>query len=297
VLLAGVTAYVESAQACGLHLLAADERDPRRTTSFGLGLLLIGAVEYGAREVVIGLGGSATNDAGAGMLAAIDVTPLDAAGYAVGFGGLGLLDCERVAGAARLRGASLVAASDVDNPLTGPDGATAVYGPQKGASPEDLPLLDAVLGRFAVILERDLPTCPPGLAGLPGTGAAGGIGAAIAALGGTRESGFGLVRRLTRLAEAIGAADVVITGEGRFDGQSLRGKVVGEVARLAARQGVSCAVLAGSVEPDPPVAGLPISSITEFFGDSGRAHAEAADGLRGLATRLARQWHNAQTAR
>jgi glycerate 2-kinase len=178
VLLVGDTAYVESADACGLHLLGHGERDPTLTTSYGLGLLLVAAVEAGARTVVIGLGGSATNDGGAGMLAGLDAAPVDEAGRALPYGGAALAFCAGLTGRPRVRaGVDLVAATDVDNPLTGPNGASIVFGLQKGATGEDAPLLDAALERFADVLEKELPTCPPGLAararrGDPGPGRA-----------------------------------------------------------------------------------------------------------------------------
>ncbi|TDB99793.1 glycerate kinase, partial [Micromonospora fluostatini] len=222
----GSTAYLESAQACGLHLLDPAERDPKATTSYGLGLLVTAAVESGARTVVIGLGGSATNDAGAGMLTALGATPLDGTGLALPYGGAALAAVAALDGTPRLRGATLVAATDVDNPLLGLHGASNVYGPQKGASREDVLLLDAALERFAAVLEKDLPGCPPQLGALPGGGAAGGLGAAVLALGGRCESGIGLVTRAIGLDAALDACDLVITGEGSFDHQSLRGKVV-----------------------------------------------------------------------
>ncbi|MGH3738334.1 MAG: glycerate kinase family protein, partial [Micromonosporaceae bacterium] len=240
----GDTAYVESAQACGLHLLGREERDPKRTTSYGLGLLLAAAVESGAHTVVIGLGGSATNDAGAGMLAALDAAALDESGMALPYGGAALAHCAGLGGPPQLRGVRLVAATDVDNPLTGISGASAVFGPQKGASREDVHLLDAALERFGEVL-AGLPGSPPDLARLPGAGAAGGIGAALYALGGTRESGIDLVTRLAGLGAALDQSDLVITGEGSFDFQSLRGKVVAGVAAAATDRGVPCLVLAG----------------------------------------------------
>jgi glycerate 2-kinase len=293
-LLDGERAYLESAQACGLHLLEADERDPKVTTSYGLGLLLLAAVETGAREVVIGLGGSATNDAGAGMLAALDAAPLDAAGYALPYGGAALAGCAALGGVPRLRGVRLVAATDVDNPLTGLYGASSVYGPQKGASREDVLLLDAALERFAGVLERDLPSCPPGLAGLPGAGAAGGLGAALLAMGGRVASGIGLVRELTGLDAALDAADLVITGEGSFDDQSLRGKLVSGVAEAARDRGLPCLVLAGRVSAgrrEAAAAGVTEAhSLVGYLGSVERAMAEAGEALTGLATRLARRW-------
>ncbi|NJC69681.1 glycerate kinase [Planosporangium thailandense] len=294
VLVAGGTAYVESAQACGLHLLAPAERDPMVTTSFGLGPLVVAAADAGAREVVIGLGGSATNDGGAGLLAALDATPLDAAGYALPYGGAALAACDRLAGAPRLRGVRLVAATDVDNPLTGLHGASSVYGPQKGAGRAEVLALDAALTRFAEVLERDLPGCPAGLAGLPGGGAAGGLGAAILALGGRCESGIALVRRLSRLDAALDAADLVITGEGTFDHQSLRGKVVSGVAEAALERGLPCVILAGRIDAGrretARIGVVGAYSLEEHFGSVDQALARPAEGLRALGARVARQW-------
>lgn len=289
------TAYVESADACGLHLLAEAERDPRVTTSYGLGALLVAAVESGAGEVVVGLGGSGVNDAGAGMLAALGVVPIDAAGQALPYGGAALSAVAALDGAPRLRQAALVAAGDVDNPLLGPTGASAVFGPQKGASRVDVALLDAALARFAEVLERDLPGCPSGLAGLPGAGAAGGLGAAFFALGARRESGIGLVRHLTGLDRAIEDADLVITGEGSFDAQSLRGKVVAGVAAGARERGTDCVVVAGVVSVSPEQAAAAgvtgAYSLVEALGSRTAALAAPAAGLRLLGARLARESH------
>ncbi|RKN50871.1 glycerate kinase [Micromonospora endolithica] len=295
----GATAYLESAQACGLHLLAAEERDPKATTSYGLGLLVAAAVEHGARQVVIGLGGSATNDAGAGMLTALGVTPLDDTGAALPYGGAALAAAAALDGAPRLRGVRLVAATDVDNPLLGLHGASNVFGPQKGADRADVLLLDAALERFAAVLERDLPGCPPGLGALPGGGAAGGLGAAILALGGQCESGIGLVNRAIGLDAALDGVDLVITGEGSFDHQSLRGKVVAGVAGAARDRGVPCVVVAGRVSAgrrESAAAGVTEAySLVEHFGGEERGGVEAAmgrpaEGLRALGTRLAGQW-------
>jgi len=290
----GQTAYVESAQACGLHLLSAAERDPKATTSYGLGLLVLAAVEAGARTVVIGLGGSATNDAGAGMLAALGAAPLDEHGQALPYGGAALAHAAALGGVPMTRGAALVAATDVDNPLVGLHGASNVYGPQKGASREDVLLLDAALERFAGVLEKGLATCPPGLAQLPGGGAAGGLGAAVLALGGRCESGIGLVTRMIRLEAALDAADLVITGEGSFDHQSLRGKVVAGVAGGARDRGVPCVVVAGRVSAgrrEAANAGVTEThSLVDHFGSESEAMARPADGLTEIAEKLARQW-------
>lgn len=294
VLLAGDTAYVESAQATGLHLLTPAERDPLLATSYGLGPLLAAAVEAGAATVVVGLGGSATNDAGAGMLAALGVVPLDAAGAVLPYGGLALAALDRLTGAPQLRGARLVAATDVDNPLCGPHGATAVFGPQKGLRPADRDRLDAALGRWAEVAARDLPTAPPGLADRPGAGAAGGLGAALLALGGVRESGVALVAAAVGLAGALAGADLVLTGEGSFDFQSLRGKVAGGVAAAAVEEAVPCLVLAGQVSvgrQQAAAAGVEAAySVAEQAGSVQAALAQPADRLADLAAGVARQW-------
>jgi glycerate 2-kinase len=299
VLLVGETAYVESAQACGLHLLAETERDPKVTTSYGLGVLIAAAVETGVRRIVVGLGGSGTNDGGAGMLAALGTVPLDVAGYALPYGGAALAGVAAVTGPPRLRNVELVAATDVDNPLIGLHGASSVFGPQKGASREDVLQLDAALERFAAVLEQALPTCPRGLAALPGGGAAGGIGAAILAVGGRQESGIALVNRLIGLDAALDAADLVITGEGSFDHQSIRGKAVAGVAAAARERGLPCVVVAGQVRVgwrEAAAIGVTEShSLVDYFGGEEKGgHREAMarpeEGLRGIAARLARQW-------
>jgi glycerate kinase len=292
ILLAGGTAYVESAQACGLHLLTTQERNPDTTTSYGLGLLIAAAVESGATEVVIGLGGSAVNDAGAGMLAALGAGPVDVAGYALPYGGAALITAAGLAGVPQLRGVRLVAATDVDNPLTGLHGASSVFGPQKGASREQVLRLDAALEHFAGVLEKAFGISD--LAAAPGGGAAGGLGAALIALGGRVTSGIDLVTNLIGLDAELDAADLVITGEGSFDHQSLRGKVVAGIAAGARDRGLPCVVLAGRNETgyrEAAAAGVTEThTLVEHFGSVRTALAEPARGLRELAGRLAEQW-------
>jgi len=294
VLVVGDTAYIESAQACGLQLLTAAERNPLVTTTFGLGALLTAAVECGARTLVVGLGGSATNDAGMGMLTALGVTPLDAAGVALPYGGLALADLAKLDGAAQLRGAAIVAATDVDNPLCGPHGATAVYGPKKGLRPEDRDRLDAALAQWAVVAERDIPGAPAGLIDLPGAGAAGGLGAALLALGGTRRSGGEIIFAAVDLPGALAEADLVLTGEGSFDFQSVRGKVAGGVAALATEHGVPCVVLAGQVSlgrQQAAAAGVEAAySVVEQAGSVEAAMERPGDRLTELAARVAGEW-------
>jgi glycerate kinase len=232
VLLRGGTAYVESAQAIGLHLLAEAERDPRRTTSFGAGQLVDAVVAAGARRVVVGLGGSGTNDGGAGLWAALGAT----ADVALDTGG------EPLIGLGEVRppdiDVELVAATDVDNPLLGPNGASAVFGPQKGADRAAVLDLDDALRRWADAVEQ--ATSRPGLRDAAGAGAAGGLGFRLMALGASRAPGFGLVAEAIGLADRIAGADLVIAGEGAFDTTSLRGKAVAGVAALAQQAGVPC---------------------------------------------------------
>ncbi|MBA3488693.1 MAG: glycerate kinase [Longispora sp.] len=290
----GDVVYVESAQVCGLDLLRPEERKPMVTTSYGLGLLLTAAGGTGAREIAIGLGGSATNDAGAGMLAALGAPAVDASGVPLPPGGGVLGSCHALGGVPDWGASTLVAASDVDYPLVGVYGASNVFGPQKGASREEVAVLDAAVERFAEVLERDLDTCPTGLGTLPGGGAAGGVGAAILALGGRRKSGIGLVAELIGLDEMIVGADLVITGEGSLDAQSLRGKVVSGVAEVAAEHGVPCVVVAGRSivgRREAGAAGISeVYSLVEYFGDVDRAMSQPVPGLFGIGERLARQW-------
>jgi glycerate kinase len=294
VLVVGDTAYVESAQACGLHLLAPHERDPKGTTSYGVGVLIAAAVEAGVRTVVVGLGGSGTNDGGAGAFAALGAAPLGPSGAALLYGGAALRECTGLAGPPRLRGVTLVAASDVDNPLLGLHGATSVYGPQKGATDNDVQVLEAALSRWVDVLEWELPDAPRGLATLAGGGAAGGLGAALLALGARRASGIGLVSRLIGLDAALDEADLVVTGEGSFDWQSLRGKVAVGLATAAQERGIPCLVLAGRVEVgrrELAAAGVDAAySLVEHLGSPERALAEAGSGLEALAARVAREW-------
>ena len=252
VLVVGTTAYIESAQACGLHLVPADNRDPSVTTTYGVGELIAVAVATGATEVIIGLGGSGTNDGGAGLLAALGATAQDAAGQDVtdllAGGGLGLRQIAAVdlsAARAAVHGVRLVAASDVDNPLLGLRGATNGFGPQKGATVAQIMALEGSLESFSKAIGRVSGKDP---AVQLGSGAAGGMGYALLVLGAARAAGIGSVLAAVGLADLIATADVVITGEGCFDWQSLRGKVVAGVAALALEQARPCVVLAGRVE-------------------------------------------------
>ena len=250
----GRTAYVESAQAAGLHLLAADERNPGVTSTWGVGQLLDAALGEGATRIVVGLGGSGTNDAGAGLLAALGVGgPAELAR-----GGLALADLadDALTGLEDVRrkfeGVELVLASDVESPLLGLQGASAVFAPQKGASPELAQALEGALGRYVEVVRRTLPETTDLMTGKPlrldkqpGAGAAGGLGYALYLLGGRRVSGVSEVLRAVGLRELVAAADLVVTGEGSFDWQSLQGKVVAGVAGLALETATPSVVIAG----------------------------------------------------
>ncbi len=261
VLLDGADAYVESAEACGLHLLAAGERDPERTSTRGVGELLAAAVATGATRVVVGLGGSATHDGGRGAVEAL--------------------------GRAWPAAVELVVASDVDVPLAD----AAFFAAQKGATPEQLPRLAARLDAWADELEvatgrrvrrRD------------GAGAAGGLGFGLLALGGHRAPGIGVVADAVGLRACIAAVDLVITGEGRYDATSLRGKVCGGVARLAQEAGVPCLVLAGGIEVgvrEARAAGVDeMRSAAELAGSPEAAQRRPAHWLAELAARAATRW-------
>jgi glycerate kinase len=255
-----------------------------------VGLLVTAALDAGARQVVLGIGGSATTDGGAGMLQALGARLLDDDGREVPPGGAGLARLARVDVAGldrRLAGVEVVVATDVDNPLTGQAGAAAVFGPQKGAGPRDVAVLDAALARFAAVLARDLGT---DVAGLPGAGAAGGTAAgAVAVLGARIVSGARMVCDLVRLDDALAGAALAITGEGALDGQTLRGKAPGEVARRARAAGVPCLALAGSVRlpaEELRAAGFAAAhGLVELEPDLDRARAGAAGLLADLAAR------------
>jgi len=251
---AGRTAYVESAQSAGLHLLDAGERNPAVTSTWGVGQLLEAALATGATRIVVGLGGSATNDGGAGLLAALGVgRPGDLARGGLQLGELGddaLAGLDAVRG--RFAGVELVLASDVESPLLGLQGASAVFAPQKGASPELAQELERALGRYVEVVRRTLPETTDLLTGKPvrldkqpGAGAAGGLGYALYLLGGRRVSGVGEVLSAVGFRDLLAAADLVVTGEGSFDWQSLQGKVVAGVAATALETATPSIVIAG----------------------------------------------------
>lgn len=245
----GRTAVVEMAAASGLPLLRAEERDARVTSTYGTGELLLEAAMSGAAKVVIGIGGSATNDGGAGMARAIGFRFLDRDGAELPDGGAALARVERIEGQIdpRLLRVSIEVACDVRNPLLGPQGASAVFGPQKGATNETVAELDAALTRYADVVERFVAR---DVRNVPGAGAAGGLGAGLIAFADAKlRSGADLVMTATRFADRARAADLVITGEGRVDAQSGYGKVTGSVVAKANELGRPVALIAGGVAP------------------------------------------------
>ncbi|MBY6681147.1 MULTISPECIES: glycerate kinase family protein [unclassified Rhodococcus (in: high G+C Gram-positive bacteria)] len=269
-LLDGATAYVEVAQTVGLGLLgrSPDPESAVAASSRGVGQIVAEALTRGATTVVVGLGGSSSTDGGAGMIEA-----------------LGGPD----AAVAALADVDLVAATDVDNPLLGPAGAAAVFGPQKGADADTVRVLEERNADWCVELDR---VAERAVADLPGAGAAGGLGAALLALGATRTSGADLVAERTRRHEVMPTVDVVLTGEGKFDSQSLRGKVVTALAGSAREHGVRTVVLAGQVrlgEDDMRAAGIESAhSVTDFAGSVDLAMSDARAQLTGLAADVAR---------
>ena len=242
------TAVIEMAAAAGLEQIPPERRRPLAATSHGVGEMIAAALDAGARRIILGLGGSATNDGGAGMLQALGIKWLDAQDRPLEPGGGPLAGLARIDASGldpRLAGTRIELASDVDNPLCGPHGASHTFGPQKGASPAQVEQLDAALGRLADVaashLGRDLRDHP-------GAGAAGGVGfAALAFLGATFRPGIELVAELGKLSEAMEGAALAFTGEGRMDAQTLHGKTPAGVARIARQAGVPLVALAGSL--------------------------------------------------
>lgn len=287
VLVADGTAYVEAAQACGLHLVPAEERDPERATSYGVGELVAAAVDAGATRVVVGLGGTGTNDAGAGLLKALGAVPVPATALDRGPSTLATLESVDLEPArARVAGVELVAASDVDNPLLGLIGATSVYGPQKGIADDRKIVVDAALDRLATATDKKV--------GLQkGAGAAGGLGFALLLLGARREPGIDVVAEAVGLPERAARADLVITGEGAFDFTSRSGKVPYGVAEVASRALRPCLALAGAVlvgSREMRALGIESAySVTDLVGEEA-SFADPAGTLAALAERVARSW-------
>ena len=289
----GRTAVIEMAAAAGLTLMREEDLDPRRASTFGVGQLLWHALEAGAGRILIGVGGSATNDGGAGMAAALGARFIDDDGAPLATGGAALAGLARIDASgldSRLADTSISVLCDVQNPLLGPDGASAVYGPQKGADPQCIAELNDALVNYAGIVERDLGVR---IAGLAGGGAAGGLAAGLYAFCGAElVSGFGAVADAVGLADRIASADLAVTGEGRFDFQSAFGKTTAGVAELCERADVSCIVVAGSVAGD--IAALPGVEAAEPAAPRGMSATEAmsraAELVPAAAERAASRW-------
>lgn len=245
------TAVIEIASAAGLPLIPLEKRNPLFTTTYGVGELIRDAIGKGCRDFLMGLGGSATNDGGVGMLSALGWSFLDRQGHPILSGAVGLKDLERIDCSRILPELSQCrfrVACDVTNPLLGTHGCSAVFAPQKGATAESIEEMDRWLGSYSCLVQGCYPTADPLL---PGTGAAGGLGFAFAAfLGGTLEPGAGIVADLCQLEQRIMNSDMVITGEGRLDGQTLMGKGPIHIARLGKKYGKPVVALAGCIGPN-----------------------------------------------
>ncbi|GAA4095224.1 glycerate kinase family protein [Nocardioides kongjuensis] len=283
ILQVGDTVYIESAQVCGVHLTGG--RLGEFGTTVGVGRLLLEAVNAGARRVVVGLGGSGTNDGGAGLLAALGAD----ADVALDVGGIFLDGVSRVdlsIPRGLVDGVEIIAATDVDNPLTGLFGASKTFGPQKGLDEETQVLLDGFLESFAAATDRRVAL-------EPGAGAAGGLGFALMLLGGTRVSGIELVAEAVGLARQARDADLVITGEGAFDFSSRAGKVPAGVAAIAAEALRPCVALAGQVlvgSREMRALGMDAAySLVDAVGEE-RAFGDPSGALTELAARVARTW-------
>ncbi|MFB7398335.1 glycerate kinase [Streptomyces sp. NPDC056191] len=256
--LRGTTAVVEMAEASGLQLLPAGVFAPLTATTYGSGELLRAALDAGATTLVFGVGGSATTDGGAGMLAALGARFLDASGAPVGPGGAPLADLATADLSGldpRFASVDLILASDVDNPLTGPKGAPAVYGPQKGATPDDVRTLDAALAHFATVLEKAVGPKAAEAAVAPGAGGAGGIGYGALILGASFRPGIELMLEVLGFAPALSRATLVITGEGSLDEQTLHGKAPAGVAAAARAVGKEVVAVCGRLALPPEALG------------------------------------------
>ena len=283
-------AWIESAQACGLHLVDTEKRDPRFTSTYGVGELIAEAIERGAKTITVGLGGSGTNDAGAGMLAALGATSdgdLNSGGAAL----KALSKVDLSSALENISGIELIVASDVDNPLLGLRGATAVFGPQKGADDFAVMELEGALENFSSLCGRRSDGKDPAVA--LGAGAAGGLGYGLILLGGTRVAGIETVLEIVNLDDEINKADLVITGEGCLDDQSLHGKVIAGVASHAAALGKPCVALAGEVrlgKRECATAGIDSAySMSEFAGRE-RSMAKPAEVLAEVSARMSQTW-------
>lgn len=295
--LRGTTAVVEMAEASGLQLLPPGVFAPLTATTYGSGELLRAALDAGATTIVFGVGGSATTDGGAGMLAALGAVFLDADGAPVGPGGgalAGLASADLSGVDPRFAAVDLVLASDVDNPLTGPKGCAAVYGPQKGASPEDVATLDAALAHYARILEKALGPKAAELAASPGAGGAGGIGYGALLLDASFRPGIELMLEVLGFAPALERATLVITGEGSLDEQTLHGKAPAGVAAAARAAGKEVVAVCGRLALPPEALGTAgirrAYPLTDLEPEPAKSMANAGPLLERVAANIARDF-------
>lgn len=269
----GVTAVIEMASASGLPLLSQEERNPLKTTTFGTGELILNAVERGAKTIIVGIGGSATVDGGSGMARALGVRFMDEGGKELeGTGGaLEHLKTIDVSGInPRIKDVEFLVACDVDNPLLGERGAARVYGPQKGATPEMVEILEGNLTNFSQIVKKDLGKA---VADEPGAGAAGGLGAGLMAfLNAKLRSGVDIIIDIIKLRERIKGSDLVITGEGQLDYQTAFGKTPAGVARTASELGIPVIAIGGQIGED--ISNIHSCGIKAYFSTMTRSISE-----------------------
>ncbi|MEA1939143.1 MAG: glycerate kinase [Candidatus Caldatribacteriota bacterium] len=248
------TAVIEMAEASGLTLVPENKRNPLITTTYGTGQLIKAALNQGCRKMIIGIGGSATNDGGAGMVQALGAKLLDKNGEEIGFGGGELKKINRIDISNldnRLSDTKVLIASDVNNPLCGPKGASRIYGPQKGATPEIIEKLDESLAHFAEIVKRDLNK---DVKNIPGAGAAGGLGAGLMAfLDAELRPGIDIVIEVVKLEDAVKNADFVITGEGKIDSQTIYGKVPVGVAKISKKYHIPVIAIGAIIDQDAEI--------------------------------------------
>ncbi|MGC0336658.1 glycerate kinase [Streptomyces sp. SLBN-8D4] len=293
----GETAVVEMAEASGLQRLPAGVFAPLTASTYGSGELLRAALDAGARTIVFGVGGSATTDGGAGMLSALGARFLDADGEPVAPGGAGLPDLASADLSGldpRFASVEFILASDVDNPLTGPKGAPAVYGPQKGASPDDVEALDTALAHYAKVLEEAVGAKAAEYAASPGAGAAGGIGYGALLLGARFRPGIDVMLDVLGFAPALEWADLVITGEGSLDEQTLHGKAPAGVAAAARAKDKEVVAVCGRLALPPEALGRAgirrVYPLTDAEPDIQRCIAEAGPILEDVAERIGRDF-------
>jgi glycerate 2-kinase len=293
-------AVVEMADVSGLRLLPRDGLAALEASSYGTGEVIAAALDHGCRTVLLGIGGSASTDGGAGLLTALGARLLDADGAELALGGAALARLARLELDGlhpKLASTAVVVASDVDNPLLGPNGAAAVYGPQKGADPDDVALLDAALAHWADVLDAATGTA---LRDRPGAGAAGGVGyGALAALGAELKPGIDMVLELVGFADALPGARLVVTGEGSLDEQTLSGKAPAGVAAAAVAAGIPVVTVSGRLALRPEqlaAAGVKQAyALTDIEPDLARCLAEPGPLLERLARKLAEDWLSGST--